>query len=59
MNAQFTQLLDEKRKLDEKLPTVAIGKTYFDPKKERFSSALAKADKAMYDAKQQSEEISI
>lgn len=59
MNAQFTQLLDEKRKQDEKLPTVAIGKTYFDPKKERFSSALAKADKAMYDAKQQSEEISI
>lgn len=59
MNARFTQLLDEKRKFDEKLPTVAIGKTYFDPKKERFSSALAKADKAMYDAKQQSEGVSV
>lgn len=51
MNETLVSYLDEKRKTDEKLPSVAVGYAVFDPKKETATDALGRADKAMYSDK--------
>lgn len=51
LNTEFEQKLDRKRKKEIKLPTVSLGYSTFDPKKDNIDDVIYMADKNMYRTK--------
>lgn len=51
LNATFTQLLEQNRKTGQKLPTVSLGYSLFDPEKDAIEDVIYSADKEMYRTK--------